>query len=106
MDKVTLEEAKEIIEEVNRLNAAQEARKYTDCDSDYKELYATLCTYDDCVENADEEDATHIYIACTSWPSGEDAESIIDGLIPFCVQSIEYGDGGRDDKSLMIEIEK
>ena len=100
--KITLDQAKRIIASVNALNASEAARE--DCGSEYKELYAGLCTYDEAVEDADEEDATHLYIACESWSSGKDAQSIICGVLGRNVPSIEFGDGGRDDKSLMIEL--
>lgn len=98
---ITLDEAKEIIAAVNARNAAEAERE--DCGRDYRSLYACLCTYDDAVEDADEEEATHLYIACESWRDGEDAESIICDFVGL-VDSLEFGDGGRDDKSLLIEI--
>lgn len=99
--KMTLEQAKEIIAAVNARNAAEAARE--DCDSDYKELYAYLCTYDDSVEDASEKEATHLYIACDSWRRGKDAQSIICEFVGD-VDALEFGDGGRDHQSLLIDL--
>lgn len=102
--KMTLNEAKEIIAAVNARNAAEAARE--DCGRDYRSLHACLCTYDEWgVEDACEDEATHLYIACESWSDGEDAESIICEFVGH-VDSLEFGDGGRDDKSLLIELRR
>lgn len=100
--KMTLNEAKEIIAAVAARNAAEVARE--DCDSDYKSLHACLCTYDEWgVEPADEAEATHLYMACESWRSGQGAQEILCEFVGG-VDPLEFGDGGRDDQSLVIEL--
>lgn len=101
--KMTLNEAKEIIAAVDARNAAEAARE--DCDSEFKELWACLCTYDDAVEPAAEGEATHLYIACESWRIGKDAQSIIREFVGH-VDSLAFSDGGRDDQSLLIELSR
>lgn len=100
--KMTIEQAKGIIAAVNARNAAEAARE--DCGSNYKSLHACLCTCDEWgVEPADEAEATHLYVACESWRRGQDARGILCEFVGG-VDSLEFIDGGRDDKSLLIAI--